>query len=239
MISKWSQPTLQALGAMLLFSAAGSAQIPRLCNTGQAHKNIGGCTGVLVTPNPPGGGTNRDGNWVMAYPYPVTLSQAQNPCSVGYTPSWVDTPNPAWMPNSDSTASQWITPYAGEDDRTAGYYVYATEFPVPDSPAPTSFTINGQLASDNPTVAIYLQTPVAGGECQLVSGQSFPVNPAGLGNSDFQQWWPFSFTNSQILAVAFPAALFFVVQNPYDINFPNGASPTGLRVEFFSTSAFH
>jgi len=29
------------------------------------------------------------------------------------------------------------------------------------------------------------------------------------------------------------------VQNPYDINFPNGASPTGLRVEFFSTSAFH
>ncbi|MGA2591002.1 MAG: hypothetical protein ABSH32_13870 [Bryobacteraceae bacterium] len=237
-LGTWSQATLQALGAMLLFSTAGTAQIPGLCNTGQTLKNIGGCTGVLVPPNPTGGGTHRDGNWTMAYPYPVTLSESQDPCSLRYIHSWVDTPNAAWLPNSASTASEWITPYDGEDYRRAGYYVYATVFPIPDSPAPTSFTINGQLASDNPTIAIYFQTPAAGGNCQLVSGQAFPVNPAGVGNSDFQQWWPFSFTNSQPLAVASPAVLFFVVQNPYDGSFPNGASPIGLRVEFFSTSTF-
>lgn len=142
------------------------------------------------------------------------------------------------MPNSASTLSQWITPHDGEGDRTVGYYVYATAFPIPDSPAPTGVTINGQLASDNATVAIYLETPAGGGSCSLVSGQSFPINPAGSGNSDFDQWWPFSFTNAQPLAVASPAALFFVVHNLYDGDLPKGASPTGLRVEFFSTSAF-
>jgi hypothetical protein len=143
------------------------------------------------------------------------------------------------MPNSASTASEWITPYDGEGDRASGFYVYATAFNIPDSPAPTSFTINGQLASDNATVGIYFQTPAAGGACYLVSGQDFPVNPAGSGSPDYQQWWPFTITNTQPLATASPAVLFFVVQNQYDPNGANGTSPTGLRVEFFSTSMFN
>jgi hypothetical protein len=140
-------------------------------------------------------------------------SEAQNPCSLKSINAFVDAPNAAWLPNSASTASEWITPYDGENDRPAGYYVYATFFPIPDSPAPTGFIINGQLASDNPTVGICLGTPAGVSSRPLVSGQSFPVNPAGVGSRDSQQWWPpFSFTK--------------------------GASPTGLRVEFFSTSSF-
>jgi hypothetical protein len=223
---------------MLLFSTAGTAQIPRLCNTGQTAKNLAGCSGVLVPPNPTGGGANRDGNWYVAYPYPLTLAESQNPCSLKFIRSFVDTPNAPWLPNSASTASEWTTPYDGEGGRAAGYYVYLTFLPIGDSPAPTGFTINGQLASDNSTVAIYLGTPAGADNCSLVSGQPFPVNPAGQGDGDFQQWWPFSFTNSQPLAVASPAALYFVVQNTYDGNLPNGASPTGLRVEFFPTSTF-
>jgi hypothetical protein len=241
-LGKLSQATLQSLGAMLLFSTAGTAQIAGLCDTGQTFRTVAGCTGVLVPPNPTGGGPNRDGNWALAYPIPHILSGSQDPCSLKFIKSWVDTPNAAWLPNSASTASEWITPYDGEDNRATGYYVYATVFPVPDTfhggGAPTGVTIQGQLASDNATIAIYMESPAGSGYCPLVSGQSFPVNPAGRGNSDFQQWWPFSFTNSQTLAVASPAALYFVVQNPYDVNFPNDLSPTGLRVEFFSTSTF-
>jgi hypothetical protein len=229
---------LYALGTALFFTTAGLAEIPGLCNTGEGPKTLAGCTGSLVTPNPPGGGANRDGNWAITY---LTASQASNdPCVRKLVQAWVDTPNSLWLPNSVSTASEWITPFDGENDQKAGYYVYVTFFPVPDSPAPTGFTINGQLASDNPTVAIYLATPAGNPSCSLVSGQTFPVNPPGQGHSDFSQWWPFSFTNTQILAVASPAALYFVVHNPYDpTGGPNGSSPTGLRVEFFSISAFH
>jgi len=234
-LRKRSPATLRLLGAALLFSSAGSAQIPRLCNTGQTGKNIDECTGELVTPNPVGGGPERDGNWFVAYPYPSSLTEAQNPCTLRYIKSFVDTPNPAWLPNSISTASEWTTPHNGEGDRAPGYYVYLTFFPIPDSPAPKGFTINGQLASDNATVAIYLGTPAGANNCALVSGQSFPVNPGGSGDSDFEQWWPFSVSNTQPLAVASPAALFFVVENGPR----HSGSPTGLRVEFFPTSSFH
>jgi hypothetical protein len=84
-LEKRSPSTLQALGAILLFSTAGTAQIPRLCNTGQTRKNIDACTGEPVTPNPTGGGSQRDGNGYVAYPYPSTLAEAQNPCTLGYT----------------------------------------------------------------------------------------------------------------------------------------------------------
>lgn len=235
-LGKCHHATLQALGAMLLFSTAGTAQIPRLCNTGQTAKTFAACTGALVPPNPSGGGTNRDGNWWVAYPWPSTLSEAQNPCSLKFISAYVDTPNAAWLPNSASTASEWITPYNGENDRPAGYYVYLTFLPISDSPSPVGFTINGRLASDNPTVGIYLGTPAGVTSCPLVSSQMFPVNPEGQGDS--QQWWTFSFTNPEPIAVASPAALYFVVRNTTDDQLPNGASPTGLRVEFSSTSTF-
>ncbi|MGA3042800.1 MAG: hypothetical protein ABSF54_18645 [Bryobacteraceae bacterium] len=224
-----------ALAAMLLTGAMGAAQIPRLCNTGQTAKNFAGCTGALVSPNPLGGGPNRDGNWWVSYPHPISGAEARDPCSLKLISAYVDTPNAAWLPNSASTASEWITPYDGEDDRQAGYYVYATFFPISDSPSPIGFTINGQLASDNATVGIYLGTPAGVTSCPLVSGQSFPVNPASLESGDSQQWWPFSFTNPEPLAVASPAVLYFVVRNGHT---PDGGSPTGLRVEFFPTSSF-
>ena len=81
---KRSQAALYSLGAMLFFTTAGLAQIPGLCNTGEGPKTFGGCTGGLVTPTPPGSGPNRDGNWLMAYPYPVTLSESQDPCPLKF-----------------------------------------------------------------------------------------------------------------------------------------------------------
>jgi hypothetical protein len=235
-LGKSSPAALKVLGVIFLFSATAAAEIPGLCNTGQTRKNFGGCTGALVTPNPAGGGTQRDGNWEMAYPYPATDAEAQNPCALQYIRTWVDTPFFLWLPNGASSASEWISPYDGESDRPVGSYVYATTFQIPDA---QSFTINGQLASDNATVAIYLQTPAAGGACYLVSGQTFPVNPGTNQDNDFEQWWPFTITNTQPLAVEFPAVLFFVVQNQYDPSNADGASPSGLRVEFFSTSKFN
>ena len=51
---------------LALFAMAAKAEIAGLCNTGQTHVNPLGCTGQMVTPNPPGGGPNRDGNWELA-----------------------------------------------------------------------------------------------------------------------------------------------------------------------------
>jgi hypothetical protein len=145
------------------------------------------------------------------------------------------------MPNDVSAASEWITPYDGEGSPPAGWYVYRTAFPVPsvlsDGAVPTLITINGQLASDNPTYAIYLENPAHSGKCSLVSGQPFPVNRRGIGTGDFEQWWPFSFTNAFAITPGTGASLYFVVENAFENNDP--PSPTGLRVEFFSTSSFN
>ena len=81
-----------AFTAMLLFTSTATAEIKTLCNTGETAKTISGCTGVLVTPNPTGGGVNRDGNWGIAYPYPSTLSPTLGPCGLGFIRAWVDTP---------------------------------------------------------------------------------------------------------------------------------------------------
>jgi hypothetical protein len=240
---KCSRATLQALSAMLLFSTAAAAQIPGHCNTGQTTKTaVTGCTAILVTPS----NTARDGNWGLAYPYPTTLSKSQNPCLFTFIRSSVVPPNLNWLPNSVSTASEWMAPYDGENNLDAGYYLYATLFPVPsklpNGSAPTGVTISGQLSSDNDTVAIYLQSRVGSGACSPVSGQSLPVNPPppppGNGGNDFSQWWPFSFTNSQPITPGTSAALYFVVQNTYDADSQDGKSPAALRVEFFSSSAF-
>ena len=83
----------------------------------------------------------------------ATLAAAQIPnlCDTGQTEA---TPS--------ACASEWVTPYDGDHD-AAGWYVYRTTFPVPpvlpSGAVPTGVTINGQLASDNATVAIYLESP--------------------------------------------------------------------------------
>jgi hypothetical protein len=240
-----SETILQGLTAILLFATTAAAQIPGLCNTGLSPKTVLlGCNSGLVTPNPLGGGPNRDGNWVLAYPYPSALSATTGPCTLkSFTRAWVDTPNIGWMPNDGSPASEWVTPYDGEGSLPAGWYVYRTAFPVPsvlsNGALPTLMTINGQLASDNTTYAIYLENPAHSGNCSLVSGQPFPVNPRGIGTGDFEQWWPFSFTNASAIAPGTEAYLYFVVENSFEHQDPGPSSPTGLRVEFFSSSTFN
>ena len=228
----------QAVVAILVGSSLAAAQISGLCNSGQTAKTSSGCTGVLVNPNPTGGGPNRDGNWSLAYPTRGSVT----PCQLSFVPAWVDTPNGGWLANSASTASEWITPFDGENNQHFGWYVYVTSFPVPATlpggGVPTGVTINGQLASDNPTAVIFLESPAGSGACTVVSGQTFPVNPAGNGGSDFQQWWPFAFTNSTAIMPGSNANLYFVVANFYN-SCCGGSSPTGLRVEFFASSTFH
>jgi len=232
---------LQAFAALLLFAAIATAQIPGLCDTGETHGTTLACSGVLVPPNPPGGGTNRDGRWDLAYPYPSTLEGQHGPCVLTqFINAWVDTPNSNWLSNSSSTVSEWITPFDGENNLEEGWYVYRTTFYVPSvlpgGVVPTGVTINGHLVSDNPTFGIYMESPANGSNCALVSGQEFPVNPAGLGNSDYQQWWDFSFTNPHAITAGAYAYVYFVVQNTPDAS---GPTPTGLRVEFFASSAFN
>ena len=234
-----SKMILRIVAGMLLFASLSAAQIAGLCNTGETRVTASGCTGVLVTPNPPGGGSDTDGNWQLASPYPSALSPTVGPCSLTYIAAWVDTPNPAWLVNSASSASEWITPFDGEDNVAFGWYVYRTKFPVPlvlpGGGAPTGLTINGRLASDNATYAIFLQNP-ARTQCDVVN-LPIPINPAGAGDSDFQQWWDFSFTNPAPITPGTAAYLYIAVRNA-DNTGGSGPSPTGLRLEFFDTSSF-
>ena len=188
---------VHAIAAFLVFATASAAQIPGLCDTGQTQATATGCTGVLVTPNPQGGGPNRDGNWELAYPYPSTLSPSDSPCSLtGFTKAWVDTPNASWLHNSASEASEWITIYNGEGYYPLpGWYVYRTAFHVPSvlpsGVVPTSLTINGRLTSDNATYALFMAGSANGGSCAVVSGLPIPIDPDG--GPQFADWWDVSF----------------------------------------------
>lgn len=237
---KTQSKTILETFAMLCFATAASAQITGLCNTGQTPATTSGCTGGPVTPNPSGGGPNRDGNWQLAYPYPSTITSSHSPCELtGFIKAWVDTPNGSWLPDSASTASEWITPFDGEANLPNGWYVYRTSFPVPATlpggGLPTGLAIHGQLASDNSTMGIYLENPAHGASCALMAGRSFPVNPIGM--PEFQQWWDFNVVNSLAITPGTDAYLYFLVANPFDKD-TGGPTPTGLRVEFFASSAF-
>jgi hypothetical protein len=234
---------LCALVGMPLFTTIATAQIKGLCNTGQTIQTTAGCSGVLVTPNPTGGGPNRDGNWWIAYPYPSTLSPTLGPCGLGFIRAWVDTPYsvyPGWLPNSASTASEWITPYDGEGNQPVGLFVYVTGFHVPavlpSGIVPTGLSISGRLASDNQTFGFVLATLAHGGSCGFVEGLPVPIDPPGSGLGEFEQWWGFSFTSPIPITPDSDLFLYVVVYNAPDVDTPN---PTGLRVEFFDTSTFN
>jgi len=233
-----SKTVLHAVAAMLLFATMAAAQIAGLCNTGQTPATSAGCSGVLVTPNPYGGGPTRDGNWALAYPYPSTLSPDHGPCALKtFVPAWVDTPNIDWLPNSASPASERITPYAGETNISAGWYVYVTQFPVPSvlpgGRVPTSVTINGRLSSDNATYAIYLESPANSAACSAVRGLPVPLN----NDLDWDRWVDFSFAHP--ISAGADAYLAVLVRNQYNTGLSSGDSPTELRIEFFDTSAFN
>jgi hypothetical protein len=226
---------LQSL-ALLCLATAAPAQIASLCNTGQTSATSAGCSNTLEIPNAPGGGPDRDGNWQVAYPYPSALTSTHGPCALtGFVRAWVDTPNTRWLANSVSSASQWIAPFDGENNLPAGPYVYRTQVYIPallpGGLVPSGLTINGQLASDNGTVGIYLESPAHSALCSKVIGQSYPVNP--MNSSGYTQWWDFSFSNSLPISPGTDAFIYFVADNQVN---SNGQSPTGLRVEFFSSS---
>jgi len=228
------QTMLQALAVTMLTASIAAAEVPGLCNTGQTPATPAGCTGELATPNPPGGGPNRDGNWGVGY---RPLSDEHNPCLLrAFVSAWVDTPNGDWLPNSASPDSEWITRYDGEGNIPSGWYVYVTKFPVPatlrSGIVPARVIINGRLSSDNSTYALYVESPANSGACTIVRGLPIPINS----DVDWSQWVDFSFTHP-VYAGA-DAYLFVVVQNEYNSGLSNGDSPTGLRVEFLSTSAF-
>jgi len=231
---------LKVFLAALLFSALAAAEIPDLCNTGETSRTASGCTGILVTPNPAGGGPNRDGNWGIAYPYPSTLSPTLGPCDLSFIPGWVDSTPSNYLPDSASSASEWIAPYDGEGDKTAGSYVYRTEFHVPavlaGGSVPTGLTIDGRLVSDNATYGFFLATPANGGACAFVRGLPVPINPARSGHSDFEQWWDFSFTSPIPITPDSELFLYVVV---YNYPAPVPPNPTAFRVEFSGTSAFY
>lgn len=231
--------TLKIVLATLLFAAMAAAEVPGLCNTGETPRTTGsGCSGVLVTPNPPGGGPSRDGNWNIAYPFPSTLSTSLGACALkSFVSAWVDSPVAgAWIPNS--TASEWITPYDGEGNLTSGWYVYATKFNVPfvlpSGAAPKGLIIKGRLASDNSTYSFAIASIAAGGSCAVPKGVPIPINPGTLPGDDSEKWTDFSFTSPVPITPGTDLFLYVVVQNAY-----SAASPSGLRVEFFDTSGFY
>ena len=227
---------LKLIAATALVAVSATAQISGLCNTGETSRTAFGCSGVMVAPNPPGGGGNRDHNWELVFPYPAA---PETVCSLrSFVRAWVDTPNQDWFPNSASPASEWITPYDGEGLLPVGSYVYRTIFHVPfvlpSGVSPTSVTINGRLASDDSTYGFYMRN-LADGSCSFVPGLPIPINP----DYQFTEWWNFSFTNPIAITPGSDLLLYILVENAYNPGFPQGRSPTGLRVEFFSTSAFH
>ncbi len=100
---------------------------------------------------------------------------------------------------------------------------------------PTGLTINGRLLSDNATYGFFLASSANGGACGFVQGLPVPINPAGSGLIDFEQWWDFGFTSPIPITPDSDLFLYVVVYN-----FPNtSTNPTALRVEFFDTSAFY
>jgi hypothetical protein len=236
-IGGYTLATLMTMAAIQLFAPLATAAVNGLCNTGQTPRTASQCTGVLATPNPQGGGPARDGGWALAYPFPSLLSADHGPCQlVNFVPAWVDTPNSDWLPNSASLASEWITPYAGETNIAAGWYVYGIKFPVPSELpggiVPTSVTISGQLSSENATIRMYLRSPAKSGTCSTVT-LPVPINS----DLDWNKWVDFIFT--QPVSPGADADLLVLVLNEWNTGLANGTSPAGLRIEFFPSSEFH
>jgi hypothetical protein len=234
--TKQSKPALMIPAGILLSAWVAAAQVPGLCNTGQTAATAAGCTGTLAPPNPAGGGPHRDGNWQI---YPTALDRVPSPCALqDFVPAWVDTPNKQWLPNGVSTVSEWIMPYDGESPQPPGWYVYRTSFPVPAKApgvgVPTGVSITAQIASEDATYGVYLESPAGSGQCTIVAPLTPPVN----GASQFTQWFTFGFNNAAPLTPGADAYLYFVVSN-HVADGMGGPAPTGLRVEFFAFSLLY
>ena len=145
-------------------------------------------------------------------------------------------PFDSWLPNSASTASEWITPFDGEGNQPQGWFIYLTEFHVPlvlpGGIVPKGLVINGRLASDNQTYGFVLASAARGGSCALVEGLPAPINL----NEEFSQWANFSFTSPIAITPDSDVFLYVLVYNAVSNGDPNA---TGLRVEFFDLSTYY
>ncbi len=233
------QPSCFGDNAGAISVTVASRPLPGLCSTGQTAATNVGCTGQLVPPTAPGAVANHDGNWDVTYA-PLSAEGLPDPCSLSnYVSAWVNTPYAGWLPNLVSKSSEWIGPLGGNVAAQPGWYVYRVRFPVPLPSGGTSptLTINGQLSSDSSTLGVFLESPAGNNRCVAVTGQTFPVNPATTSGTEYQRWWPFSFTNAATI-VPGDAYLYFVVRNSASSGVSSPYSPTGFRVEFEASSYF-
>jgi VCBS repeat protein/FG-GAP repeat protein len=180
-------------------TATVNVQIRGLCNTGQTGANALGCTEVLVAPNPHGGGLHVDGNWAIAYPYPLPFEGFNGPCKLQeFEPAWVDAPWINWLPDSYSTVSEWITANDDSNVNTVsillgnGDGTFKAPVPYPVGPTPQFVTVadifgDGRLdvltANSSNTVSILRGK----GDCTFEPAESVSVggNPICLAVADF------------------------------------------------------
>ena len=112
--------------------------------------------------------------------------------------------NGVWLPDSTSTASQWIGPVADQYGFEAmGEYIYRLSVNV----SAAADVLTGRWASDNTARISLNNVPTA---YAIVNGDA----------SDFKNWHPFSISG------------FALGANTLDFVVTNDAGVTGLRVEF-------
>ncbi|WP_180541028.1 hypothetical protein [Nevskia soli] len=222
-----------ALFVVPSLSIAQDVPSTAFCNTGRTEKpvSLAGCLATeLVSPiNPVDGGAIVDGNWLLATPYPTATytAPAPNPCSLvsRYTPVPINEPWNSWY-NPDDGRSQWISPLGG-GTTPPGWYVYASYFLVPpalDGYPSYELNMTGQLMADDQMAYIYVADFSAG---EVSCGQI-----AALSSNGFTSWTPFS--ASAPVRPNSVGYVYFIVLNDYSTS--HTVNPTGLRVEYQSTS---
>lgn len=155
-------------------------------------------------------GVNNNGQLLNPLPaadnhYGVTL-----PSTATVTPLAV-AEYPGWMPNSASTASQWISPFTNHKG-PGGTYIYRHVFSLATCD-PATATISGRWMADNRGEIYFNGVKVPGADITVSTG--------------FQQWQPFTIS----------AGFINTGLNTIEFRVRNDASATGLRVEFIRASA--
>jgi opacity protein-like surface antigen len=150
-----------------------------------------------------------DSNYKLTAASSDTTITATKP-TITFDNQWPITP---WMTNASSGASKWITPTASQsqsfDASSAGSYTYSLSFDLTGYNA-ASAAFTGRLAADNSVVVM--------------------LNNHNIGSATgFTDWTSFAANSNFVAGVN---KLDFVVSNWSQ----NGGNPTGLRVEFASSS---
>jgi hypothetical protein len=142
------------------------------------------------------------------------LSSASTSSTQGHVATTSNFPFPYWLADSASSASHWITPTASQgqsfDPSANGTYTWDLKFDLTGFNASTA-AFAGKFAADNSAIAY--------------------LNGTQIGTSNnLSNWSTFAATSN--LFVAGVNDIQFVVTNFAQ----NGGNPTGLRVEFDTSS---